>query len=131
MHYIKSNRCSIYSLTPIFILWIFSVLTWCNVRNNLRRHRGLEQLLTRILFAQMVMVLLTSIPNFVNQMYFFYTRTISKNSLQLAQESVASSVFTLFGLVHTVFRFTCICLHRKHFGKIFNLYLFIFLNFRI
>jgi hypothetical protein len=87
----------IYSLIPIFVLSIFSLLTWKNIRSNLIRRQNLEQSLTRILLAQIVCVLLTTVPNAINQFYFFYTRTIPKSSLRLAQESVVSSVFTLLG----------------------------------
>jgi hypothetical protein len=100
----------IYSLIPIFVLSIFSLLTWRNVRSNLIRRRSLEQALTRILLAQTVMVLLTSIPNVINQMYFFYTRTVPKNSLRLAQESVVSSVFTLLGFsTHSISFYVYMC----------------------
>ena len=86
-----------YSLIPIIVLSICSILTWRNLRSNLVRQRDLEQSLARMLLAQIVMILLTSIANVINQMYFFYTRTVPKTSLRLAQESVASSIFTLFG----------------------------------
>jgi hypothetical protein len=97
----------VYSLIPMIVLSIFSLLTWYNVRSNLIRRRPLEQSLTRLLLAQIVMVLLTSTANLVNQMYFFYTRTVSKDSLRLAQESVASSVLTLFGFsTHSISFYT-------------------------
>ncbi|UJR24467.1 hypothetical protein I4U23_005842 [Adineta vaga] len=55
----------VYSL----ILTIFSILTW----TNLQRQRQSERIF---------MVLLTTIPNAINQMDYFYTRTISKDLLR-------------------------------------------------
>ncbi|UJR06966.1 hypothetical protein I4U23_011254 [Adineta vaga] len=86
----------IYTLIPIPLLVIFSALTWYNVRHNLLQNRNLEQSITRLLFAQIIMVLLTALPNLVGQTYFFYTRTISKSLLRHAQENVLSSILNLF-----------------------------------
>jgi hypothetical protein len=87
----------IYSLIPIFVLSIFSLLTWLNFRSNLVRQQGLERSLTRMLLIQMMMILFTSIPSAINQMYFFYTRTTPKSSLRIAAEGVLSSVIVLLG----------------------------------
>jgi hypothetical protein len=88
----------LYSLIPIILLSIFSLLTWFNVRNNnVLRRQGMKQALTRILLLQIIMVLLTTILNVINQIYFFYTQTIHKDSLRLAGESLVSSIFTIIG----------------------------------
>ena len=107
----------VYSLIPICFLSLFSVLTWRNVRKNVIRRRELEQTLTRLLLAQIVMVLFTAVPNVINQLYFFYTRTIPKSSLRLAQESVASSVFTLFVYTAHSFSFYTYVLTSKAFRE--------------
>ncbi|CAF1358679.1 unnamed protein product [Adineta steineri] len=86
----------IYTLIPVPLLTIFSLLTWYNIRHNLLQNRNLEQSLTRLLFAQIIMVLLTTVPNIVGQTYFFYTRTMSKSLLRQAQESVLSSILNIF-----------------------------------
>ena len=86
----------VYSVIPIVFLSIFSFLTWRNVRNSFIRRRLLEQTVTRLLLAQIIMVLFTTVPNLFNQLYFLYTRTIPKDPVRIAQESIVSSVFTLF-----------------------------------
>lgn len=97
----------LYSLVPIVTLSIFSLLTWRNIRRNLLRRRTLEQSLTRMLLAQIVMVLLTTIPSAVNQMYFFYTRTVPKDPLRLAQESILSSAYIVLSfLTHSMSFYT-------------------------
>lgn len=87
----------IYSLVPIFVLSIFSLLIWHKFQSNIIQRRSLGQSLTRMLLAQIIIVLLTTIPNVITQIYFFYTRTTLKSSLRLAQESVVSSIFALLG----------------------------------
>ena len=86
----------VYSVIPIVFLSIFSFLTWRNVRNGIIRRRLLEQTVTRLLLAQIIMVLFTTVPNLFNQLYFLYTRTVPKDPVRLAQESIVSSLFTLF-----------------------------------
>mgnify|MGYP001025085670 FL=1 len=85
----------IYSLIPILVLFLFSFLTWYNIRKQLIRHFEIEQTLTRMLSAQIIMVLLTTLPNFCSQLYFFYTRTTMKSSLRLALENLMATILTL------------------------------------
>jgi hypothetical protein len=107
----------IYSLIPIFVLLIFSLLTWRNFRSNLLRQRDLERSLTRMLLIQMMMILFTSIPSAINQMYFFYTRTTPKSSLRIAAEGVLSSVIVLLGFSTHCFSFYIYILTSKAFRQ--------------
>jgi hypothetical protein len=95
----------IYSLIPIFVLLIFSLLTWLNFRSNLVRQQGLERSLTRMLLTQIMMILVTSIPSAINQLYFFYTQTTQKSSLRIAAEGVLSSTINLVGFSTHCFSF--------------------------
>jgi hypothetical protein len=87
-----------YSIIPVFVLSVFSVLTWRNVRSNVVRQRAtLQQSVTRMLLAQIIVVLCTTVANLGNQMYFLNTSSVSKSAFRIAQETVASTVFTVFG----------------------------------
>jgi hypothetical protein len=44
----------VYCLISISVLCVFSLLTWKNVQANLTRQRTLQQSVTRMLFAQIV-----------------------------------------------------------------------------
>lgn len=85
----------VYCFIPIFVLSIFALLTYLNVRKLLVRQQQFEKTITRLLISQIIMVLFTTVPFVISRMYFLYTKTIWKSSLQLAQENVASSVTVL------------------------------------
>ncbi|UJR18193.1 hypothetical protein I4U23_005094 [Adineta vaga] len=95
----------IYSIGPIIILSIFSFFTWWNIRNKLVRHLTIEQSLTRLVFAQITMVLLASVGFGVRRTYSLYTLNMQKSALQIAQENVATNAFTLFSFIVYSFSF--------------------------
>ncbi|UJR06743.1 hypothetical protein I4U23_011032 [Adineta vaga] len=86
----------IYSSIPVIVLTISSVLTWHNVRNGLGQRGDLYQNLARMLISQVIIVLLTTIPNLFNQIYTLSTRTVSKSVIRQAQENLLSSILGLF-----------------------------------
>ncbi|CAF1540515.1 unnamed protein product, partial [Adineta steineri] len=89
------NGLVIYSLLPIIILSTFSLLTWWNLRNKMVRRAEMERPLTRLVFAQITMVLLASTGYVIRRMYQLYSTNIPNDAFQVAQNNVFNSVFTL------------------------------------
>ncbi|CAF4061179.1 unnamed protein product [Adineta steineri] len=101
------NGLVIYSLLPIIILSTFSLLTWWNLRNKMVRRAEMERSLTRLVFAQITMVLLASTGYVIRRMYQLYSTNIPDDAFQVAQNNVFNSVFTLIGfIIHTFSFFT-------------------------
>ncbi|UJR06714.1 hypothetical protein I4U23_011001 [Adineta vaga] len=109
------NGLVTYSLLSIFVLSIFSFLTWQNIRNKIVRRSQIEKALTRLLLAQIIVVLLTSLGFVIQRMYTLYTRDLPKNALQIAQENIASSVFAIIGYIIHTFSFPTYFLNSKMF----------------
>ncbi|CAF1481477.1 unnamed protein product [Adineta steineri] len=117
---------ALYSLCPSFFMLLFGFLTL----NNIRQRRqvvptvaGTNQLvrrtdnqLLRMLIAQMLVIIISTLPFSVYQLYAAFTSNFSKSTLQLAQENLAARVvgvmtyfahttsFYLYTLTGTVFR---------------------------
>ncbi|CAF1334375.1 unnamed protein product [Adineta ricciae] len=96
------NGFVIYSLLPIIALSTFSFLTWWNIRKGMVRRAKLERSLARLIFAQIIMVLLASIGFFIRRIYFLYYISTGKSPLQLAQETLFNMIFLLIGhIIHS------------------------------
>ncbi|UJR07121.1 hypothetical protein I4U23_011409 [Adineta vaga] len=96
------NGFVIYSLLPIIVLSTFSFLTWWNIKHKIARRAAMERSLTRLVFAQIAMVLLASIGFFIRRIYFLYYTNISKNSFQIAQDNLFNIIFLMIGhIIHS------------------------------
>ena len=66
------------------------------------RRAKLERSLARLIFAQIIMVLLASIGVFIRRIYFLHCISTGKSPLQLAQETLFNVIFLLIGhIIHS------------------------------
>jgi hypothetical protein len=70
-----------------------------------------------MLLIQIMMILVTSIPSAINQLYFFYTQTTPKSSLRIAAEGVLSSSINLVGFSTHCFSFYAYIITSKAFRQ--------------
>lgn len=116
----------LYSLFPSFLMIVFGCLTLNNVRQrhkiiprimeNNRIARRTDNQLLRMLTSQIFMIIITTLPQSINQLYMIFTANLVKDKLRLAQENVSSRTlggltffahatsFYFFTLYGTVFR---------------------------
>ncbi|CAF0753583.1 unnamed protein product [Adineta steineri] len=91
-----------YSIFPLLVLAIFCVLTWFNLHSNrmkLIRRNNMESQVNKMMIAQLCVILLTSVPNVILQIYTLSTRTMFKSTLRQAQEGLLSAVLSELGFV--------------------------------
>ncbi|CAF1518989.1 unnamed protein product [Adineta steineri] len=117
---------ALYSLCPSLLMLLFGILTL----NNLRQHRqivpttsGTNQIvrrtdnqLLRMLIAQVLMIIIATLPYSIYQLYTAFTSNVVKDILRIAQENLAARItgplinfahttsFYLYTLTGTVFR---------------------------
>jgi hypothetical protein len=117
---------AMYSLCPSFLMLLFGSLAL----GNLRQHRrilpttpGMNQIarrtdmqLGRMLIAQVLVIVISTLPFSVYQLYSSFTANLTKSSVRIAQENFASgttnaltyfahsSGFYLYTLTGTIFR---------------------------
>jgi hypothetical protein len=122
------------SLFPSFLMLVFGLLTLRNVRQ--RRHlvrrarentaiRRTDTQLLRMLTAQVLVIIIATLPFCVFQLYSAFTSSFTKSTLRIAQENLAvqmtamvtyfayTSSFYLYTLTGTIFRKQV----RKIFGR--------------
>jgi hypothetical protein len=121
------------SLFPSLLMLLFGFLTLKNVRQhrqivqrvdqNIASRRTDSQLL-RMLTAQVLVIIIATLPFSINQLYSSFTSSFTKSTLKIAQDNLAgqttaivtyfaySSSFYLYTLSGTIFR--------KEVGKIFG-----------
>lgn len=87
----------IYTLIPMSVLILFSLLTLKNIRKQLHRRLDLEKTVTRVLFAQVIIVLIATVAYCIRRIYQLYTANIRKDAIRIAQDDIITSVSTLFG----------------------------------
>jgi hypothetical protein len=113
------------SLCPSFLMLLFGFLTLKNVRQRRqlvqragenRAIRRTDIQLLRMLAAQVVVIIIATLPFCVNQLYISFTSSFTKSTLRIAQDNLAgqitaivtffahSSSFYLYTLVGTIFR---------------------------
>ncbi|CAF3492710.1 unnamed protein product [Adineta steineri] len=116
----------LYSLCPSLLMLLFGLLTL----NNIRQHRRVvptisrnnqilrrtDNQLLRMLIAQVLVIMIATLPYSINQLYSSFTVNITKSTLRIAQESFATRVlgsltsfahttsFYLYTLTGTIFR---------------------------
>ncbi|CAF0900741.1 unnamed protein product [Adineta steineri] len=90
---------ALYSLCPSLLMLLFGILTL----NNLRQHRqivpttsGTNQIVRRtdnqflrMLIAQVLMIIIATLPYSIYQLYAAFTSHLVKNTLRIAQENLA------------------------------------------
>jgi hypothetical protein len=113
------------SLLPSFLMILFGVLTVRNVRQRRqlvqrvgenRAIRRTNTQLLRMLAAQVLVIIIATLPFCVYQLYISFTSSFTKSTLQMAQENLAgrivsvvtyfahSTSFYLYTLAGTIFR---------------------------
>ena len=97
----------VYSVLPISVLSTLSSLIWHKLGQQPGRylHGGhrLSDQVTRMIVAQMIVVIVTSFPSAVYSVYTISTRTISKTPLRSSLENLVNTVCVLIGfLTHAI-----------------------------
>jgi len=116
----------LYSLCPSFFMLLFGSLTLNNIRHNnqiVHRHPEINRIrrrtdiqLFQMLISQVFVIIISTLPYFIYQLYALSTINVVKNTLRIAQENLAyqsvasitsfahSTSFYLYTLSGTVFR---------------------------
>ncbi|CAF2786965.1 unnamed protein product [Rotaria sp. Silwood2] len=91
--FIAYFNLTITNALSLIVLALFSILTWNNLRLSgfVRRNRFQEQV-NQMMLAEFVIVLLTTTPNFIYNIYAQVTQSVKKSELRLAQENLWSTV---------------------------------------
>jgi hypothetical protein len=113
------------SLFPSFLMLLFGFLTLKNVRKRrqlaqtVRENRAIRRTdsqLLRMLAAQVLVIIIATLPLCVNQLYISFTSSFTKSTLKIAQDNLASQItaivtyfahsssFYLYTLSGTIFR---------------------------
>jgi hypothetical protein len=117
---------AMYSLCPSFLMLLFGSLALGNLRRHRRKvspapgsnqiARRTDMQLGRMLIAQVLVIVISTLPFSIYQLYSSFTSNLTKSSLRIAQENLASgtanaltyfahsSSFYLYTLTGTIFR---------------------------
>ncbi|CAF1105540.1 unnamed protein product [Adineta steineri] len=117
---------ALYSLCPSFLMLVFGLLTFNNIRqtrqvlpripqtNQITRRRDIQ--LGRMLAAQVLVIIIATLPISIYRLYASFTLSLTKDTFRLAVENLAyktanaltyfahSTSFYLYTLTGTVFR---------------------------
>lgn len=85
----------VYNVIPINVLSLLCVMIWRKVRQL--PGRPLHDQVTRMIIAQIVVIVLTSLPSAIYAIYTLATRTTSKSSTRLAVENLVNTLCVLIG----------------------------------
>ncbi|CAF1144289.1 unnamed protein product [Didymodactylos carnosus] len=120
--YFNSLLC--FNLIPIFVMTLFGILTYKNLRNRIvplhqrRSHRNrIDVQLTKIMLLQTLIVIVSSVPPTILNMYMGLTIDTEKNSFRLAQENLFSTIVTLFFYTQYSTAFYCFSILSKSFRE--------------
>jgi hypothetical protein len=121
------------SLFPSFLMLLFGCLTLKNVRQHRqlvqragenRAIRRTDRQLLRMLAAQVLVIIISTLPFCVNQLYTSFTSSFTKSTLKIAQDNLANqitSVVTYFAYTTSFYLYTLAgTIFRKEVGKIFG-----------
>jgi hypothetical protein len=86
-----------YSTLPLLVLATFCILTWSNL-HEVRTSR-IQCQVHKMMIAQICVVLLTSVPNVIVQIYVLATRVTIKNTLRQAHEGLLTAALTMLGFI--------------------------------
>ncbi|CAF3334783.1 unnamed protein product [Rotaria sp. Silwood2] len=97
----------VYSVIPITVLSILCFMIWHTLGQlpGTYLHGGhrLHDQITRMIIAQIIVIIITSLPSAIFSVYTISTRTVYKSSLRLAQETLINTVCVLIGfLTHAI-----------------------------
>jgi len=94
----------IYSLCPSFLMLLFGFLTLKNVRQRRqlvqrvdenRSTRRTDSQLLRMLAGQVLLIIITTLPFCINQLYTSFTSSFTKSPLKIAQDNLATQITSL------------------------------------
>ncbi|UJR19157.1 hypothetical protein I4U23_022287 [Adineta vaga] len=122
----------VYSLFPSSLMLLFGLLTLRNIRqqrfiipvaaDHNQMVRRTDTQLLRMLLAQVLLIIIFTLPLSILQLYSSFTANFTKNALQLAVESLVirtASVLTYFAHSSTFYMYTVTgTVFRKEFFKI-------------
>ncbi|CAF3640427.1 unnamed protein product [Rotaria sp. Silwood1] len=81
------------NILSLLVLIIFSLLTWYNFWSTRHQRRSrLQQQVNRMMLTEFTMVCITTLPNFVFNIYQQATQSVVKSQLRLAQENLWTNV---------------------------------------
>jgi hypothetical protein len=97
----------VYSVIPITALSVLCTLIWHTLgqlpATYLHGGHRLHDQVARMIIAQIIVVVLTSLPSAGYSIYTISTRTVNKSSLRLAIETLVSTICALIGfLTHAI-----------------------------
>jgi hypothetical protein len=101
--FITYFNLSITNVLSIVVLGTFSLLTWYNLwltRHN--RRNQLQQQVNRMMLAEFTMAFITTLPNFIYNIYSQVTQSVEKSQLRLAQETLWSDVSVIISFTMNV-----------------------------
>lgn len=85
----------IIGIVPVPTLILFGTLTWFNFKSTrLVQRCRFEIQVTKIMLAEIIIVLFSSLPNIFLPIYSLCTQSIVKSQLRIAQDNLLSDVLT-------------------------------------
>jgi hypothetical protein len=111
----------VYSIIPITVLSIICFLIWHNLGQlpMTYLHGGvrLHDQVTRMIIAQIIVIIVTSCPTAVYSLYTISTRTVNRNSWRLALETLINTVCVLIGFLTHGIMFYVYLIASPHFRQ--------------
>jgi hypothetical protein len=111
----------VYSVIPITALSILCFLIWHTLgqlpTTFLHGGRRLHDQVTRMIVAQIIVVIVTSFPSAGYSLYTISTRTVNKNSLRVAIEALVNTVCVLIGFLTHAIMFYIYLIASPHFRQ--------------
>jgi hypothetical protein len=117
----------VYSVIPITVLSVLCRLIWHTLGQlpGTYLHGGhrLHDQVTRMIIAQILVVIVTSLPSACYSVYTISTRTVSKSSWRLALETLINTVCVLIGfLTHSIMFYVYLTASRNFHQNVKNMF---------
>ncbi|CAF1033913.1 unnamed protein product [Rotaria sp. Silwood1] len=91
------------NITSLVVLGTFSMLTWYNLWSTRHtRHNHLQQQVNRMMLAEFAMAFITTLPNFIYNIYSQITMSVIKSQLRLAKENLWTNVSVVISFTMNV-----------------------------
>ena len=91
------------NILSVCVLATFSMLTWYNLRSSrLKRRDHLQAQVNRMMLAEFALAFITTLPNFVYNIYVQVTQSMVKTQLRLAQETLWSTVSAIISFTMNI-----------------------------
>jgi hypothetical protein len=111
----------VYSVIPITALFVLCRLIWHTLGQlpGTYLHGGirLHDQVTRMIIAQIIVVIITSCPSALYSLYTISTRTVSRNSWRSALETLVNTVCVLIGFLTHAIMFYVYLIASPHFRQ--------------